>query len=370
MTATIDQASAATVDTAAAEELAGRLFGAVIGATELATIYLGEQLGLYRALTGGPLAAAELATRTGMDERYVLEWAQQQAIAGLLVADGDDPAAATYALAPGAREVLVDETNPNDLAALGPALVGIAGALPSVRDAFHTGAGLPWAAYGDHVTAAQAALNRPAFVNELAAAWLPAIPEVATRLADAGAPARVLDLGCGAGWSSIELVKAYSHITVVGLDNDEASVALARRNAAEHGVTGRVDFEVRDIAAPDNALAGQFDVAFFFERVHALPRPVEALGNARRWVKPGGAVIVMDERTADSFTAPADEIERFFAAASVTLCLPAGRVGPDAEPIGTLMRAADLRAVARHAGFDEVDVLPIEHPFFRFYSLR
>src|SRR6185437_1461765 len=115
--------------------------------------------------------------------------------------------------------------------------------LPLLADAYRTGAGVPFAAYGPDGVSAQAALNRPSFVNSLVAEWLPQLPDVLTRLQDAANPARVADLACGAGWASIELAKAFPHITVDGLDNDEASVAIGRQHVADHGVADRVDLE-------------------------------------------------------------------------------------------------------------------------------
>jgi hypothetical protein len=105
------------------------------------------------------------------------------------------------------------------------------------------------------------------------------------------------------------------------------------------------------------------------ECVHDLPRPVEALRHARTAVRPGGTVLVVDERAAESFTAPGDEIERFFAAASAIWCLPQGRVGPDPEPVGTLIRPAAMLDLARRAGYADGQILPIEHPAWRFYRL-
>ena len=206
-----------------------------------------------------------------------------------------------------------------------------------MADAFRTGGPVAYQDYpGGHVM--QAAMNRPAYTHDLVAGWLPAMPDVAARLADATRPVHVGDLGCGGGWSSIALATAYPHITVEGVDNDEASIDLARANARDHGVADRVAFTVADIAAPDPGDEARYDVIFVFECLHDLPRPVEALANARRWLRPGGAMIVMDENAAESLAAPGDEVERFFAQCSVLWCLPQGMVGPDPEPVGTLLR--------------------------------
>jgi SAM-dependent methyltransferase len=189
------------------------------------------------------------------------------------------------------------------------------------------------------------------------------LPDLFARLQ---AGARVADIGCGVGWAAIELAKAFPDISVDGYDLDRPSIELARRNAAEHGVGDRVRFvEVDATGGYGNA---QYDAVLFFECVHDFGRPVEALAAARAAVQPGGWVLVMDERAADA-PQVGDPIETFFASASVLWCLPQSRVVPDSEAPGTLMRPAALEAFARRAGWAGVEVLPIEHPVFRFYRL-
>jgi SAM-dependent methyltransferase len=201
------------------------------------------------------------------------------------------------------------------------------------------------------------------------AEWLPQLPDVLARLQDETEPARVADLGCGTGWAAIELAKAFPHVRVDGLDSDEASVAIGRRHAADHGVADRVDLEVVDLADESADWSPRYDLVLFIECVHDFPRPVEALRHARAAVRPGGTVLVVDERAAENFTAPGDETERLFAAASAIWCLPQGRVGPDPEPVGTLIRPAAMRDLARRAGYTDTEILPIEHPVWRFYRL-
>jgi SAM-dependent methyltransferase len=351
------------------EALVGRLFEAGVGAVELCNIYLGVKLGLYAPLAAGPVTATELAEQTGCSERYLVEWLQGQAIAGLATVDGDDPATARFLLADGAAPVLIEETSPAYLGGLPLVVAATGGALPALARAFRTGEPVPYAEYGPDAVEAQAALNRPAFTNELAASWLPQIPDVAARLNDETHPARVGDFACGYGWSAIELARAFPSVRVDGFDSDEASIAAARRFAAQAGVADRVRFEVRDLAAATPGSPDHYDVVFFFECVHDFPRPVEVLAQARTAVAPMGTVIVMDERAAETFTAPGDLVERFFAAASPVWCLPQGLVGPDPQPVGTLMRPDTLRALATKAGFSSTEVLPIEHGTFRFYRL-
>lgn len=353
----------------AIEQLVGRLFGSGVGAIELCNAYLGIHLGLYQALDEAPATPAELAHRTGCDERYLREWLQAQAIGGFATVDGNDAATARYTLADGIADVFVHETAPTYLGGLPDALTAAATVLPQLVEAYRTGSGLPYAAYGRDAVTAQAALNRPSFVNSFVGEWLPQLPDVLARLQDTDRPARVADLGCGMGWAGIELAKAFPHIQVEGRDNDEASIAIGRQHAVDAGVADRVTLEVVDISDTTADWSPHYDFALFVECVHDFPRPVEALQNARAAVRPGGTVLVVDERVDEAFTPPADEVQRFFAAASAIWCLPQGRVGADPEPIGAVIRPDNMRDLARRAGYSRVDIVPIEHPFWRFYRL-
>jgi len=351
------------------EALAGRLFGDALGAFHMGTVYLGVKLGLFRALCqAGAASAAELAAATGLDPWYVREWLQAEATAGLVTADGDDVGTARFRPAPGVREALVEETHPAYVGGLPLAFAAVGGVLPALLDAVRTGAGVPYAAYGADAIEAQAALNRPAFVNSLAAEWLPQIPGALERLSDASRPARIADVGCGVGWAAIELARAFPHVLVDGFDADEESVSQARRHAADAGVNDRVTFEVIDATSGNGYGEGRYDLVLFFECVHDMAHPAAALAAARRAVTAGGTVVVMDERVGDTLQA-GDPAETFFATASVLWCLPQSRVDPDSEAPGTVMRPATFTAIARRAGWAGVDVLPIEHPFWRFYQL-
>jgi SAM-dependent methyltransferase len=367
MTATINTQPQSDAG-AAIEALAGRLMQSAVGALELCNVYLGHTLGLFRHLDDAPgQTSAELAARAGLDERYVREWLQAQAVSGFVAIDGDDVRTARYALPPGTAAVLLDELSPAYLAPLASLLASTAGVLPALVEAYRTGAGVPYAAYPGAVPA-QAALNRPAYVNDLVANWLPVLPEVVARLADRNTPARVADLGCGAGWAGIALAIAYPGVRVEGYDADEESIALARRNAAEAGVADRVTFEVCDLSEPGDGLA--YDLVLMFECLHDLAYPDRVLASARSTLAEGGTMLVLDEATDDALVAPSeDPVQRLFANISPLWCLPQGRIPADAYPVGTVLRAGRLQELAADAGFGHVDVLPIEHPVFRFYRL-
>jgi 2-polyprenyl-3-methyl-5-hydroxy-6-metoxy-1,4-benzoquinol methylase len=355
------QAEAALVD---------RLFEATIGTLELFSVYLGSRLGLYATLADGRARTApELARDAGIAPRYAREWLEQQAVAGFLEVDdtAKGPDDRAYTLPPAHANVVAAVEHPSYVAPFAPMLAGIASALPAVVEAYRTGEGVPFAAYGPDLRDGQGAINRPAFVHDLASSWIPAAPDVHERL-QAGPPARVVEVGCGQGWASIALAAAYPNAQVVGIDLDEASIADARANAAAQGMAGRVRFECGDAASI--AADGPVDLVFMVEVLHDVGRPVEVLAAVRTLLAPGGSVIVVDERVADTFQAPGDPIERMMYGWSITHCLPAGISDQPSHGTGTVLRPDAVRAFAREAGFADVEMLPVENDLFRFYRLR
>ena len=351
---------------------AERIFETGLAALEAITISLGRELGLYdRLATEAGVTAAELSSRAGIDGRYAREWLEQQAAAGLVdvTAPNANAEQRRYGLSPAAQECLL---RPDSLASVGP-LIDLLPAITRVFparliDAFRTGRGIPYADYALHD--AQGDFNRPGFVNLLASEWLTAVPGLVDRL-NAGS-ARAAEIGCGEGWAAISLANAWPAIEVDGFDNDDASIAAARKHAAAAGVGDRVHFEVLDVtrALPEQVPAGAYDLVMAFEMVHDLARPVEALANMRRLAKPDATVLVVDEKVAFSFEAPSDDpVERLLYAASVLHCLPVGMAESPSAATGTVMRPATLTAYAEAAGFSTVEILPIEHDFFRFYQL-
>ncbi|MEV0901063.1 methyltransferase domain-containing protein [Actinoplanes sp. NPDC049802] len=339
--------------------LGERLLGALTGALELCTVELGRQLGLYTALRDGAHDPATLAKSAGIDERYAREWLEQQAAAGFLTfGDGG------FALGPGVAEVLLDEDGPAYAGAAGEFALGVALLTPRVVEAFRTGAGVPYTEYG-HVRHGIAGFNRPMFTHLLAGEWLPAVPGIDRRLREQPG-ARVLDLGCGMGHSSVALARAYPAITVRGVDLDEHSISEARRVAAAAGVADRVGFTTGDAVTA----GGTYDLVTIFEALHDMGDPVGVLRNARNLLAPGGSVFIADERVADEFTAPAGEVERLQYAFSVLHCLPATRAEAPVVANGTILRASTLLDWAREAGYTRPEVLDIDNDFWRFYRLR
>lgn len=357
------------------EEIAGqrdafieRILGYAAGTFSLFSIYIGERLGYYRALAEGPLTSAELAERTNTHERYAREWLEQQTVTGILEVEDEklDVTRRRFRLPFGHVEPLIEQDSLNYMVPLARLMAGAVRPIDSLLEAYRTGGGVPFAEYGADLREGQAAINRPAFLYQLSQEWLPAMPDVYARLQSDPA-ARVADIGCGFGWSSIGIAQGYPNVHVDGFDLDEPSIKLAQVNARQHNVADRVHFQVRD--AGDPALASQYDLVTAFECVHDMSNPVAALQMMRQLAGENGTVLIVDERVGDTFTSTGNDIEWMMYGWSILHCLPVGMVDPPAVGTGTVMRTDTLRKYATEAGFRNVEVLPIENFFFRFYRL-
>ena len=352
------------------DELAERLFQSVLAFFDVHAVDLGHRLGLYRALAdAGGATSGELAAATGTSERYVREWLEQQATGGILAVDDPaaEPESRRFSIPPGHDEVLLDADSLAYVAPIARLAVASARPLPQLVEAYRTGGGVPYADYGHDFHENQGAGNRPAFLRQLASEWFPQVPDVHARL-QADPPARVADVGCGTAWSSIALARAYPNAAVDAIDADESSIRLARANVEQEGLGERIEVMLRD--AGDAELERRYDLVTVFEAVHDMARPVEVLRTLRGMLADGGAVLVADERVAEEFTAPGDDVERLMYGWSILHCLAVGMVEQPSAATGTVMRPATFERYARDAGFGSVEVLPIEHDTFRFYLLR
>jgi 2-polyprenyl-3-methyl-5-hydroxy-6-metoxy-1,4-benzoquinol methylase len=351
------------------DALAGRLFEGAIQAMELITVFMGDRLGLYKALDAAEaMTPMQLATQAGVDRRYAREWMEQQAVAGLISVD--DPQAPederVYRLPAEHAAALVDLDSPYSAAPLARLTAGLAMAVPGVMDAFRSGGGVSWASYGPHVIESQGDFNRPWLRSQLVSDYLAAIPDIHVRL-NSDPPARVLDMATGVGWAGISIAQGYPKVSVTGVDVDASSIELARALATEQGVADRVDYVLQDGASP---IEGPFDLALIIESVHDMSNPVGVLSSVRGALARGASLVVADEAVAPEFFAPGDEVERFMYAASVLCCLPAGMSETPSAATGTVMRPHTLERYAREAGYGSFEILDgLEHPFFRFYRL-
>jgi 2-polyprenyl-3-methyl-5-hydroxy-6-metoxy-1,4-benzoquinol methylase len=347
-------------------DLGERLFRDMVGALELFTVYLGERLGLYQALArDGAATSGELAGRTGTAERYVREWLEHHAASGLLEVDDPaaDPIERRYRLPAEHVPVLADPDDVRYRAFNGVEIARAGRSLPQLAEAFRTGGAPPplaWAPEG------RAEYNRAVFLNLLGTRWLPANADLDERQRREPA-ARVADLACGSGWSSIAMARAYPLVRIDGFDLDADVISAARRNAEDAGVSGRVAFAVTDASGAD--VSGRFDLVTIFEALHDMSRPADALRAARGLLTQSGSVLIADELVAEEFTAPASDQERYHYGWSVVSCLPSVMGDPGTAATGAVMRPATLERFAREAGFSRVEILPLEAETWRFYRL-
>lgn len=358
-------------------ELAQQLVGMLGSATELLTIELGRRFGLYRTLhERGPITAPAFAVAADIAPRYAREWLEQQAAAGYVAveAHGTFRHERRFLLPAAHAPVLLDETHPAHSAPVAGMFAGVALAFPELVADFRQGRGVAFEEYGAELRRGLGAVNRPVFTQAMRA-WIEQLPDRAAAL-DAGGV--VLDAGCGIGWSTIALANAFPNARVVGVDLDAVSIEEARTNARAAGVDDRVSFVrgdagelevLRRASRGTDAEASGFDLVTVFEALHDMAQPVDALAAVRALLRPGGALLVADERVADEFHANAEPVERMLYAMSVLHCLPATTAESADIANGTVLRTPTLRHWAAAAGFGRVDVLDVDHPFWRFYRV-
>jgi 2-polyprenyl-3-methyl-5-hydroxy-6-metoxy-1,4-benzoquinol methylase len=353
-------------DEARVEEFAGSLFMQALATMELANVELGVRLGLYEALAGaGAITPGELARSAGIAERYAREWLEQQATAGIVEVLAVDaaPNERRFTLPNAHAHVLIEDDSEACMKPCAAVAPWVGKALDIMVEEFRSGTGAAFGLFDLHDV--QAAFTRPVFVNHLTQNWLPALPAVQQKLTS-GARVRIAEVGCGEGMAAIVVAKAYANAEVDGYDLDDASIAAAKKAAAEAGVADRARFEVRDAADP--AIDGDYDLVMAIEMLHDVPDPVGILRTMKRLAGEAGTVLVVDERTADTFALPATEMERFFYTFSTLHCLAVSMQDGGAGT-GTVIRADTVRRYASDAGFSEVEVLDVEHPQFVLYEL-
>ena len=360
---------AAELTAAQAEEgaaLAQRLLESVGPALELLTIELGRRHRLYETLDRlGAVTADELADETGYGRRQLHEWLEQQAIAGVLVADHR---AERYVLPESYRPVLLDPTNPLHGAGLAEMFAGIAETFEHVSAAFPESGAVAFSEFGAAVRHGLETIYRPGYTHALGA-WMAHLPDITARLEQGGI---IVDAGCGTGWSTVALARRFPHARVVGIDLDEASVDEARVHAAEAGVADRVSFaaaDATDAGGRARRVGGRATLVTVFLALHDMNEPQRALSAFAGLLQDGGAVLVGDAQVSDTFTAPAGPLDRMFSAFSVLHCLPATLAEGSGHAHGTVLRAPTVAGWATAAGLSDVRRLEIEHPAWSFYRL-
>jgi SAM-dependent methyltransferase len=351
------------IDRERMKEFAKRVFGSLEGAVTAAMIHLGDRLGLYRALAEGPATSAELAERTGLDERWLREWLRQQGAARILSFDADE----RFSLSPEAVAVLADEKHPAFGGGLFSQLPQTMGVLDRLPEAFASGIGLPYDAFGPEGARGVERGFAPWYRNFLVPLAIPSLEGMQERL-EAGA--RVADVGCGGGVALIELAKAFPGSEFHGYDLSRHALERAERNRAEAGV-GNVRFhDARGEALPGD---GRFDLVLTFDCLHDMTRPKQVMAAIRRAIRADGAWLIADIKGRGSLAADVEKnpMAALMYGMSVMTCLSSALSEPGGAGLGTLgFPESVAREMTREAGFTRFRALDFGHPVNAFYEVR
>jgi SAM-dependent methyltransferase len=348
------------LDEARLNEFVGRFVGDLGATVAAGNVVIGHRLGLYGALAQGPATPDELAERADCHPRYLSEWLRGQAAGGYA---GYDAATGRYELSEEQAFALADPSGP--LYAPGAFLLalGTLRAEPRIAEAFRTGAGLGWHEHDDDVFTGCELFFRPGYLANLAASWLPALDGVEAKLS---AGARVADIGCGLGASSVLLAQAYPRTAVVGSDYHERSIELARKRAADAGVADRVTFEV----ATAQSFGGRgYDLVTSFDCLHDMGDPLAAARHVREALTPNGTWMVVEPAAGDRVEDNLNPVGRVYYAFSTFLCVPNGLSQPGGYALGAQAGEAGIRQVVTDAGFTRFR-RAAETPFNIVYEVR
>ncbi|MCI4351943.1 MAG: class I SAM-dependent methyltransferase [Thermoplasmata archaeon] len=327
------------------------------------TLYLGYRLDLFRKIQArGSVTPSELAKDAGCSERYVREWLEGLSANGYLEYD---PRTRRFGLSPEHAAVLTDHDSRTFSIPWVCFIPSFSSVLPLLLKAFRTGDGVSYDQYGVDLLEAIGGGNRPMYLSDYVSRWIPAMPDVHRKLLQGG---RVAEVGCGGGWSSIALARGFSQVHIDAVDVDPASIAEARRNAAQAGLSDRISFTCAPIEkAPLN---GPYDLITAFECIHDLPRPVEALRRMREMAGTDGAVLVSDEAVGETLEENRTLVGRLNYNFSVLHCLPQAMGFTGSAATGAIMPSSTMRKFASEAGFRGIEILEIENPVWRFYRLN
>jgi SAM-dependent methyltransferase len=328
--------------------------GGAVGA-----VAIGHRLGLYRALAQGPATPEQLAERSGCHPRYLTEWLGGQAAGGWV---GYDAATGEFSLTEEQAFCLADPNGPN-LAAASLVVLGYLRAEPTITEAFRTGAGVAWSEHHEDVFVGCDAFYRPGYVAQLVPSWIPALDGVEEKLT---AGARVADVGCGLGSTSVLLAQAYPRTSVVGSDSHAESIELAREKAADAGVGDRVSFEV---ASARTFSGSDHDLVTMFDCLHDMGDPVGAARRVREALAPDGTWLLVEPFAGDAVEDNLNPVGRLYYNGSTFLCVPNALSQPGGSALGAQAGEAAIRRVAAEAGFTRFR-RAAQTPFNLVYEIR
>jgi 2-polyprenyl-3-methyl-5-hydroxy-6-metoxy-1,4-benzoquinol methylase len=324
----------------------GQMLGDLGGAASVALVRIGDELGLYKTLNAnGPMTVEELASAAGVHQRYLREWLSHQAASNYLAYDA---ATQKFSLPPEQAMVFATDDSPVNLTGAFETMAALLGNQEKVQPAFKTGGGVAWGDQAGCMFCAVARFFRPGYQNNLVNTWLPALDGVAAKL-ERGA--KVADVGCGHGWSTVFMGKAFPNSEFVGHDFHPASIEDARKHAAEHGVSGNVRFEVG--AAKDYA-GGDFDLVTFFDCLHDMGDPTGAAAHVRQSLKPDGTWMIVEPIAGDRLEDNLNPVGRLYYAASTMVCVPTSLSQEVGAALGAQAGEAKLREVIIAGGFGSV----------------
>jgi ubiquinone/menaquinone biosynthesis C-methylase UbiE len=341
-------------------EFIGRFVGDLGAAVHAGLVVIGERLGLYKALAEGPMTAADLAAKTNTDERYLREWLSSQAAGGYITYDDSTK---LFGLSPEQAFALAKEDSPAYLPGAFELAWASLVAVPRIADSFRSGAGMGWHEHHDGVFHGCEKFFRPGYAANLVPAWIPALEGVQQKL-EAGA--RVADVGCGKGASTILMAKAFPKSKFMGFDYHDKSIEAARETAKREGVADRVTFEV---AAAKNYPGSGYDFVTVFDCLHDMGDPVGAAGHVLRSLSKGGTWMIVEPFANDQLKDNLNPVGRVYYSFSTLLCTPCSRSQEVGLCLGAQAGEARIREVVTSAGFKHFR-RATETPFNIVYEAR
>jgi SAM-dependent methyltransferase len=323
-------------------------------------VVIGEKLGLYKALAEGPVSSTELAAKTKTDERYLREWLSSQAAGGYVTYDEKTN---KFSLSAEQAFTLANEDSPAYLPGAFELALGSLAAVPRIADSFRTGAGMGWGEHVEGVFHGCEKFFRPGYAANLVSTWIPALKDVQAKL-EAGA--KVADVGCGKGASTLLLAKAFPKSQFFGFDYHDKSIEAARESAKREGVADRVTFEV---AKAKEFPGKDYDFVAVFDCLHDMGDPVGAAKHVRESLAKDGTWMVVEPFANDQLKDNLNPVGRVYYSFSTLLCTPCSRSQEVALCLGAQAGEARIKEVATKAGFSRFR-RATETPFNIVYEVR
>jgi SAM-dependent methyltransferase len=330
------------IDSNKMEQFLGK-FVADLGATAHAgMVVIGDKLGLYKALAQGPLSALELAAKTSTDERYVTEWLASQAAGEYITYN---PKTNKFGMTEEQALTLANEDGPAFLPGAFELALGSLAAVPRITESFRTGAGMGWNEHDDRVFHGCEKFFRPGYALNLTSSWIPALDGVKEKLVRG---AKIADVGCGKGASSILLAKEYPNSHIFGFDYHDKSIELARESAKRAGVSDRVTFNV---ASAEQFPGNDYDFVAVFDCLHDMGDPVGAAAHVRKSLRKDGSWMIVEPFANDDLQDNLNPIGRVFYSFSTLLCTPCSRSQEVGLCLGAQAGEKRIKDVVTSAGF-------------------